>query len=217
MPSTLRAAAVAVFLGLPVVCPGQTDTPVTKPDVKVGDSWTYRRMDYWANKPTATREIRVAHASDRAIQIVVSEPGGREFDETYTPDWNAVATSRANFNPHSGWLKFPLQVGATYKLAYEMEFGAARNWRVRQEHTVKVLGWEEIVVPAGKFRALKIETEGEFRRLDTSAAGTAKYTIWYVPEVKRWVKFMYEDVTAVGGPRGANNKFGEELVEFKLQ
>ena len=114
-------------------------------------------------------------------------------------------------------LKFPLQIGATYKLIYEMEFGAARNWRVRQEHTAKVLGWEEIVVPAGKFRALKIETEGEFQRLDTSASGTSKFSIWYVPELKRWAKIMYEDVINVGFPRGANNKFGEELVEFKLQ
>ena len=62
-----------------------------------------------------------------------------------------------------------------------------------------------------------MELDGSFQRLDTSIAGSARNVIWYAPEVKRWVKQTYEDVILTGPRRGPNNKFGEELVSFKLQ
>jgi len=41
--------AAFVFLAVfPTVCFAQTDA-VPKPEVKPGDSWTYRWMDYWTN------------------------------------------------------------------------------------------------------------------------------------------------------------------------
>ena len=45
---------------------------------------------------------------------------------------------------------------------------------MRHDRRVKVVGWEEVGVPAGKFRALRIESEGRFQRVDTSISGTAK-------------------------------------------
>ena len=55
------------------------------------------------------------------------------------------------------------------------------------------------------------------RRLDVSVAGKTRTTTWYSPEVKRWVKFMYEDEILTGFQRGPFNKFGEELVSYKVQ
>jgi len=110
-------------------------------------------------------------------------------------------------------MKFPLSVGATYDVAYEMALPKQGAWRVRHERKVRVIGWEDVIVPAGKFRALKIEAAGSFQRLETSVAGPARNVIWYVPQVKRWVKWMYED----GTNYGPYNKYGEELVEFTVQ
>ena len=210
-------AAVVLLVAFPAVCIAQADAPIARPEVKAGDRWVYHRMDYWTNRSTATREMQVTVANDKIIQIVATEAGKPEIDESYTSDWNAVATSTNVFYPDNGLLKFPLRVGATYPVAYESVFGKARDFRVKHERTARVVGWEEVTVPAGKFRALKVELDGSFQRLDTSIAGSARNVIWYAPEVKRWVKQTYEDVILTGPRRGPNNKFGEELVNFKVQ
>jgi hypothetical protein len=58
----------------------------------------------------------------------------------------------------------------------------------------KVSGWEDIVVQAGKFKALRLE----YKRVTTGASGwgaigremTNRY--WYSPEVKYFVKCQYD-------------------------
>jgi hypothetical protein len=87
--------------------------------------------------------------------------------------------------------------------------------RTRAEGVVRVLGWEEVSVPAGKLRALKVEAKGSFQRLDTSFRGWQRTVIWYSPEVKRWAKFTFES----GGrsPNQLDLIRSVELVEFKVQ
>lgn len=118
------------------------------------------------------------------------------------------------FNPHTGWFRFPLQVGNSHKASYEL-IAPKTNARWRTERDVKVVGWEEIAVPAGRFRALKIVSEGHSQSLDnTFMSGTSRNEIWYVPEVKRWVK-----ITLESRPKGrSGGEFtGEELVDYKVQ
>lgn len=202
----------ALLLLVPVLGGAQ----VPRPDVKVGDSWTYRRMDYDAGQPRGLYVMRVVFAARGVIQVV-SAYGRKEgeVDTTYTEDWNAVTTVGRVFNPHTGWFKFPLQVGDTYKAAFEV-IVPKKEASSRQERDVKVVGWEEVDVPAGKFRALKIVSEGHFQRIDnTHLGGTSRNVIWYVPEVKRWVKITLENRPTTG--RGKGEFTGEELVGYKVQ
>jgi hypothetical protein len=210
-------AAFFLLLLVPGLCAAQADAPVARPAVKAGDRWTYNLMDYWSNRVTGTREWVVTAATDMIIQAVVTEPGKPEYDESFTPEWNGVSTALGTYLPDTGLLIFPLRTGARYDAEFEMIFGPQRNWRSKHSRKVHVVGWEEIAVPAGKFRVLKIVAGGSFQRLDTSMAGTATWTVWYSPEVKRWVKFLIEDDILVGFPRGPNNKFGLELVSYKVQ
>ena len=208
------AAGIAALLVLPALCFAQEDKPVPRPDVKLGDRWTYQRMDYDANKALGQPyHIRVVFAERGVIQMV-SVRKGDEVDTTYTHEWNAVTVPGRVFNPHTGWFKFPLQVGATYTAAFET-IVLKKDATSRNERRVRVVGWEEVVVPAGKFRALKIVSEGQFRRIDnTTLSGTARNVIWYVPEVKRWVKSTFENES----PRKGRLEYsGEELVAFEVQ
>lgn len=140
----LPLAAVAVFLTFPALCAAQADALVAKPEVKAGDRWTYRRMDY---------KVTWAHENLR------------------------------------------------------------RGSATGNERTAKVVGWEDIRVPAGKFRALKVEAKGSYQRLDKRTSGSARDVFWYVPGVKRWVKYAAEDY----GDAGYYENIGEELVAFAVQ
>jgi len=206
-------AAGALFAAFPALCAAQADAPVPRPELKIADSWTYRRIDLWTNKQTGFFITRVTFANERAIQTI-SQGGRGEIDATWTAEWNAVSSPDDGiFEPHSGLLKFPLQVGATYKVVYDLKRPRQGPFHVKHDRMAKVMGWEEVEVPAGKFRALKVEIEGTYQRVDTSISGTAKNVIWYVPEVKRWVKWTYEDATF----RGRFNWLAFELVQYEVR
>jgi len=211
----IRAAAAALFLFAAQMSPAaaQSDAAVARPEVKAGDRWVYRRTDHEHNR-VGRAQYTVVFANDKVIQMVVDRPRkGNDVDETYTAEWNAIATvDGSNMSPHMGGLKFPLVVGASWPVAYENTVPRKGGFRVKHERKAKVIGWEEVRVPAGRFRALKIEIDGSFQRLDRAMAGSAHTVIWYAPRVKRWVKWTYSDK----GFKGPISSWSQELVEYEV-
>jgi hypothetical protein len=205
-----RLVAVALLIAYPALAAAQAYPPVARPEVKVDDRWIYRRMDHRFEPPVLLYELRVTFIDSRAIHTVLARQGRpRDSDATWTPEWNGVVSvDEGVVEIKSGLLQFPLTVGRTYPAEWDMRRPRAGKFHARHERTVKVLGWEQIEVPAGKFQALKMQAEGGWRRLDAKTSGWARNTIWYVPEVKRWVKTLYED---------AQGKIGEELVFYVVQ
>lgn len=215
----MRALAGLLLL-VPLHCAAQAQLQVERPHVSVGERWTYQRMNYDAGKPGSRYEMQVVFADRGVIQVVSTQKSkDEEVDTTYTADWNAVSTAARVFYPHTGWFKFPLQVGDSYKAAYDTVI-PKQNIKARNERQVTVVGWEDVVVPAGKFRALKIVSDGRFQRVETSSvSGISRNVIWYVPAVKRWVKITLENRPdgAKGKGKGRGEYSGEELVEYKVQ
>jgi hypothetical protein len=215
-------AAIALFLLSPPLCWAQADAPVAQPEVKAGDRWAYRRMDANGYKPGETYEVRVTFAERNAIHVVITEIDGRESDATFTSEWNDVASPSGRINQRGrGELQFPLRTGATYRLAWEVENPRINMLSGYHQRTVKVVGWEEVVVPAGKFRALKVMSEGTHRPFGSNYTGPMSDVFWYVPEVKRWVKHVHESSRPRGNvtrrPNAYLEKSGEELIDFKVQ
>jgi len=58
--------------------------------------------------------------------------------------------------------------------------------------TFTVLGWEEIVVQAGKFKALKLEYKQETVGQTAGRPKEGKAWYWYSPDVKYMLKCQYE-------------------------
>jgi hypothetical protein len=214
--AALRLLVVAVGLIPAVPALGADDpaAPIPKPQVNVGDRWLYREMNYLTNSERSVYQVDTTFVGPDVILTVNTFPKIKnkdlERDAHWTAEWNARATpSGGIYEPNTGLLKFPLKIGATYETKYELSALRGSTARTKLEATVKVTGWEDVVVPAGKFRALKVEARGTFQRLDSGRKGWTKYDIWYVPEVKRWAKFIYED-----GDAAPYVREGQELIEF---
>lgn len=205
----LTGAALAALL-FSTPCVAQTGTPVARPEVKVDDRWIYRRSDHRFEPPVLLYELRVSFVDSHAIHTVLSRQAKpKDSDATFTPEWNGVvAVDEGIYETKAGLLQFPLSVGGAYKASWDIRRPRMGKFHARHEREVKVVGWEEIEVPAGKFTALKVVAEGRWQRLDRKSGDWARNTIWYVPEVKRWVKTLYED---------AQGKVGEELVFYVVQ
>ena len=50
----------------------------------------------------------------------------------------------------------------------------------------EVMGWEDVSVPAGTFRALRIDSNGYWR--NSCGSGRLAFRFWYAPKVKWHVK-----------------------------
>lgn len=135
---------------------------------------------------------------------------GKEVDSTWTRDWNAVSSYTGFiYRPSAGYFQFPLNIGQKFTFKFEVLRPRTDVVLSHLETSSEVLGWEEVEVPAGKFRALEIETRQGGRQADGKQAAERTIRFWYAPEVRRWVKIV----------SSAQNlqTISEELLEFKLK
>ena len=204
-----RTLLALLLVTVPVLSAGQSDARVVKPEIRVGDSWTYRSTNALA-PGTHVHETRVTYADDKVILVVSTRKSdSKEFDSSWTPEWNPV-TSYAGvmYRPHAGVFQFPLRTGDKYEVKFEVLRPRVNKVVTTVTGVAKVIGWDTVEVPAGKFRAMRVEVEGVYRELDGSGTYQQHATMWYVPEVNRWAKFL------VVNPRFTGS---EELMEYKLQ
>lgn len=201
-------ALLLLLLALPAMSAAQSEARIVKPEIRVGDSWTYRSTNLLA-PGTHEHETRVSFVDNKLILTVSTRKSdGKEFDASWTAEWNAVRSySEFMYRPHTGTFRFPLRIGNEYEMKYELLRPRADTVVSNTTRTVKVVGWETVEVPAGTFRAIKVVAEGLVQPLDGSDAWRQQTTFWYNAEVRRWVKVqnVLPKFTA-----------SEELLEYKL-
>jgi len=120
-------------------------------------------------------------------------------------------------------LNFPLTLGKQWKDVIQRDepadAGSAAH-AVEYRETFRVLGWEEVKVRAGKFKALKLEY-----RVDIYATSTigwrpeseSKSWYWYSPGVKNFVKCQYEKGYKESFSLGKGYRENWELVSYELK
>jgi hypothetical protein len=129
----------------------------------------------------------------RTFQLKVDiSPDGKKILPTTDWDW---------------FYDFPLYVGKNWK---KMTTGKDAGGNLRDYvFSYKVLWFENVTVPAGTFRAFKIERT----QASTVQLGNTFVTyLWYCPEVKREVKF---ELGPVSGSWRVTRQ-GHELKSYKL-
>ena len=219
----MRAACLLILVVAALPAAAAAEDRVDRPELRAGDRWTYRfvRSGPKVKNPKArVYELVVTFVGPKAMQSVQTQPDGKQIDTTWTPEWNVVNDMRSgSFYPDSGTFRFPLRPGATYTSTYEVARPKADKTDARETLEVRVVGWEEVTVPAGTFRALRVEATGTSQRLDLPARGrrharnpgTLRYVYWYVPQVKRWAKMTMEGFDGRGEP---GSRETEELIFY---
>lgn len=203
-----RVLLALLLFTVPILSAGQSDAPVRRPEIRVGDSWTYRSTNLLA-PGTHVQSTRVTFVTDKLILVVSAlKSDGREYDSSYTSEWNTVTyVARNLYRPHSGLFRFPLRIGEKREVKYELLLPQSTTVESTSTGTITVVGWETVEVPAGRFRAIKIEMDSTVQPANNSASFSRRLTSWYVPDVRRWVKLQGAT------PRAS---FSEELLEYKL-
>ncbi len=117
-------------------------------------------------------------------------------------------------------LNFPLVNGKQWKDFYQQKVPGIDGIALVEYHeSFRVLGWEEVEVRAGKFRAVKIEYKIEpllWSSLGCCPTPESKAWFWYSPEAKNLVKCHHENGYSEGfGETGARKDW--ELGSYELK
>ncbi len=213
------------------------------PAIAENDTWTYQNtVEVGTNWRQTREELTVDHAGSGSIAITDKTVGssGPPHQIVVNSDWSRARSVDGHQTTVNQPMDFPLRPGKTWTIEYTETNPNREHTSEHYRSPYKVLGWEMVTVPAGTFRAMKIECEGEWSaaiapavtagsvaRVDgrgattvvqtnriqpTTVSGRTYKAFWYVPEVKRWVKSV-EEYYSSGGSRTSSYK--DELLSYK--
>ncbi len=229
--------------GLLLAAPAAAQS-VEAPRISADDSWTYQdTIENRTGWHQSQVESTVVRTGADGIETSTKPAGS-----TMPPKVQLAAADWARFRSVNGHetvvnrpLSFPLRVGKSWQIDY-VEDHPNRQHSSEHIHSVyRVVGWEDVVVPAGSFHAIKIEADGEWSaaiapaitadggsRVDAQGAASVAEThritagivsgrtfkaFWYVPSVKKWVKSVEEYYDANGI---RNERYMDELTSYKV-
>jgi hypothetical protein len=225
-----------------LVVAGET---IQSPVVKPGDSWVFvttteKGQNGWTQKH---EEFKVIHASANSILQAIKENGSNQppKEQLVGKDWSRFRNINGKETIVNRPLYFPLKEGKSWETDYSEDHPNKEHKNEHFHTSYTVIGWEDIDVPAGHFKAIKIEAEGQWKaELESSVnvvsgaqvrqsgstivmqsqkipqqSGTGRLykAFWYVPQVKRYVKSIEEYYNA-GGFR--NERYTSELESYNV-
>jgi hypothetical protein len=170
--------------------------------LRVGDSWTYRNTEEGgytlkvvSEEPQADRPTRYVVELNSGVKIIHTfsqADGWILFHSEQYPEHEGL---QATYDPPKQYLPNPLAVGQEWK------WTGKDPTQVEHQETSRVVAVEEVTVPAGKFRAMKVVTE-------ITGGGAAKTrTNWYADGVGL-VKSATE---------GGQIKYGSDLTDYSFK
>jgi hypothetical protein len=192
---------------------------VERPAFKVGDSWTYNKIDGWKNEFEFAVVSTLTEIGGESIVLeTMGLDGSGRTRITRTSDFNLVQTEEQKrtrrTSPYYPNYAFPLAVGKTWTRDVEFTDTGESDKLVRARLTARVARWEIVTVPAGTFLALRIDIRGDYHGSNASGSwsGEIRDRLWFSPEVRNAVKYEYEDT--LGGGRYTSERF--ELQRYWL-
>ena len=200
-----------------------------RPKLSTQEAWTYHNtVEKGGTSRERRDEVAVVRVNGDSVLVRTREIGSPlpAKEQIFGSDWSRLRSVNGEEKVVNRPLSFPLSVGKTWRVEYTEENPTPQH---RSEHFVspsRVTGWEAVTVPAGDFRALKIEVNGTWSaelvpRVVTNAiivkggeksallaqknaipakkaSGRIYKAFWYVPSIKRWVKSIEEYYSSDG-------------------
>jgi len=172
----------------------QPSAMVSVPPVSVGDSYIYESKDLDQPELSFTTKRTVTAADGRIVlsTINLNNKNAKPRTLTFNREWNLINSRNADnsgfdYSPPLKYYDFPLYPGKSWEQSTSetnIKTGLIRTHRI----TGTVFPWEDVVVPAGSFRAIKVSLETELYDPSTGQKTFGTDISWYVPEVHRSVK-----------------------------
>jgi hypothetical protein len=184
---------------------------VDAPYIRPGSSWTYKVEDSAWNAP---QMITLTFMKDDMYKNagVLAFASGNET-VLYDRDLNFVAVASdgrilREASPSLRSFDFPFHVGKEWRSVFTFQDNQKGLSWTPVEVLWRVKEYDEISVPAGRFRSFLIESE------PSTNWGIRREQVWYAPQVKQLVKRIRERTAAHYEGKGKDTW---ELVQYTLK
>ena len=179
---TLTLSLFATVFGGSLLAQEVIQRPVWSPSTV----YVYESVDLLKKEITDTYEQTVLSVSgDRArLQSITKKRTG-----AVTIDLAHLSPIRPSASAVVAAIRFPTSVGDSWKWTVATPMAHDRNVILTWDMTGRFVGWEEVTVPAGTYRAAKIEHSGYWSTNPRDSA-SLKMVFWYVPEIGRFAKWQ---------------------------
>jgi hypothetical protein len=179
-----------------------------------GERWVYKASGKWPTSFRQRFEIVVRSVADSLVTDELQVADGASAAEQRRsrggkPDFVAWTAIGMEFSPYLGAYVDLARLESLSALPTPDYDPQWRDWQSRFE----VLGRESVSVPAGTFDAFKVEVWSNRRQTGSPATlqvepVRVRYTIWYAPQVKRYVRMQRTMVSA------NNSEMEKDLFEL---
>jgi hypothetical protein len=209
MKKTAKIRFLALFALIMITFPttAQTqeiDSIQIAPTFVVGDKWVYdggfnSLEDAKAGKNSKWKEDKpairiVTEITDKTI--VIENP---QKDKRFIYDKNLNELERHEikknqitiYKPFWPIYRYPMKVGDKYRINFSQTWGDKGDAYFYV--TVRVIGWENITVPAGAFKALKVEMSGSYEHPPNYVRANITFTVWLAQETKMHPVLMSDE------------------------
>jgi hypothetical protein len=220
----LTRFAVVALGAAPAAALAADPASVSAPTLQPGDSWVYDRTHEQGANGFARQRIDLVIervATDTLVVGIKTDgaPGAFE-DHISGPDWSQRRIVDGQETVTGRPFSFPLTIGSSWTADYVDPRQHGLQTFAHFHTTYKVIGWEDVQVPAGTFHALKIEATGTVEGQMAAAAAGASASMatasgatsvsrverapsravqaitysafYYAPEIKYYVKSVNE-------------------------
>lgn len=201
-----------------------TPSPVkasASPTPQKGDSWTYRLIEPRRTDGPKQRRytVTVTSASGASIAEQTELEGAARGTSTHDGGLYLASLEASVFSPYLEVLR-PAPGGGRFRVEIR-DRACSGQYVCRAEG--QVLGREPVKVPAGAFDAVKIYIEQSWAPAQAGGHpahaalfnGSRRLFVWYVPELKRAVKYQSRPVFGDAPPM--ETTFDLELESYKLR
>lgn len=194
--------------------------PVPAPRVNVGDRWRYDVTNLFNGLSLGPQSATITQADARGFKVALAGGGvvAPNDEAFYADPWRIIDDPSYGalqvFRDPVPMLPSRLQAGVSEHMSTTYQVaGASAHFQWRQ--WLEAPGWERVRVPAGEFLCLRVERHILFEHPDVFRVSPERWdTLWYAPEVRRWVQRIWTGYYLWPGGRAA--RFQEPWVRWQL-
>lgn len=177
MRHAMKPALVGLALSLPATAAWAADPErIDKPAAQVGTSWRLRIADGMTKVPISEASYRIAAVTGDEVQIAADD---NEIVGVLDAAHYAIKRNGdIVFEPGLQRARYPMAPGDRWQAT--TSYASPQCGPTQSTLNFKVAAWEDLTLPAGKFRALRVESEGVMRNGCGNNRQAHKH--WYVPD-----------------------------------
>jgi hypothetical protein len=184
---------------------------VDAPYLRPGSSWTYKVQDTTWSQPATVVMTFVKDDVYKNAGVLAFAAGSETI--LYDRDLNFVAVAAEGrilreASPSLRSFDFPFYVGKEWRSVFTFQDNQKGLSWTPVEVFWKVKEYDQIEVPAGKFRSFLLESA------PSTNWGIRREQVWYAPEVKQPIKRIRERTAAHYEGKGTDTW---ELVQYSLK